>query len=95
MATIIFSDQMNQPYSEWVTDGLQAIAERKPKSIGLVALCENGEVLTGYWETDTMQKTEMAQHVQADYIDQLVSVNFTKYMQENGIEIGIDDSDDI
>lgn len=91
MATIIFSNQMQQPYSEWITEALQTLGERKPKAIGIVALCDE-ETVTGYWEADCMDKATMAQHIQADYIDELVSVNFKKYLAENGIEV--DDCDD-
>jgi hypothetical protein len=86
MPTIIFSDQMKQPYGEWLTDSLQAIAGRKPKSIAIIALCED-EALTGYWNSNCEDKATMLQHLQADYIDGLVRANFSKYLAENGIEV--------
>lgn len=87
MATIIFSDQMKQPYSEWATEALQAMAENKPISIGLVAMLEDGQTFTFYWNCNCEDKSRMSQHIQSDYIDQLVSANFSKYLAEHGIEV--------
>lgn len=85
MPTIIFSDQMNQPYGEWITECLQALSEKKVTSVGIVGICEDGDTVTGYWNTDCVGKSEMSQHIQADYIDQLVSANFSKYLAAHGI----------
>lgn len=85
MPTIIFSDQMRQPYSEFISDSLIELAKRKPKTIGIVAVCDD-ETVTGYWNADCSKLADMCSHIQADFIDRICEMNFTKYMEkyENG-----------
>lgn len=86
MGTFIFSDQMNQPYGEFITEVLQIMSENKIKCIGIVGILEDGKALGGYWNAECMDLGMMAQHIQADYIDHLTSANFSKYLEQNGIE---------
>lgn len=88
MPTIIFSDQMQQPYSEWVTECLRVIGESSPTAIGIVALCPEGQDnVTGYWKSTCADVGQMAQEIQSDFIDRLVEANFSKYLAAHGIMV--------
>lgn len=49
------------PYAEWLEDFIRSIVEMKPVRIGVCAVGENGEVLTGYYG-DLYPKERMASH---------------------------------
>lgn len=78
MSTIIISDQMTHPYSQWLTESLQMIGERNPVSIGIVAILEGGETFTGYYNADATDKAVMAHNINSDVIMDVVRANADK-----------------
>lgn len=93
MPTVIFSDQMKQPYSEWITECLRVLAESNPKAIGIVALCPGADNVTGYYKATVSEVGQMAQEIQSDFIDRLTEANFAKHLEQHGIPVEYDGSD--
>lgn len=71
--------EMNEglaPYAEWLEDFIRSIVEMKPARIGVCAVGENGEVLTGYYgDLYPEDKAVMAYHIQTDAIMDTVKAN--------------------
>lgn len=64
------------PYAEWLEDFIRSIVEMKPARIGVCAVGENGEVLTGYYgDLYPEDKAVMAYHIQTDAIMDTVKAN--------------------
>ena len=68
MATYIISNDMTQPYSEWVTQFLQDIAHRPVKGIAVAVTMDSGdeELLTAYYHCPMMDKAKIASNIFAD-----------------------------
>ncbi len=79
MATIIMSDQMVKPYSQFITDALQQLANSGINKIAVVGLADDGTALTGYYGMDTMDIAATAQHLQFDAIDKFIYANLERY----------------
>ncbi len=75
MSTVIFSDQMTQPYSGWLTDSLHTLGEHKVSSIALAATLEDGQVFTGYYACYASDKAMLAHHIYTDSIMDVVKAN--------------------
>ena len=64
------------PYAEWLESFIRSIVEMKPVRIGVCAVGENGEVLTGYYgDLYPEDKAVMAYHIQTDAIMDTVTAN--------------------
>jgi len=76
MATVIWSDEMGAlPYSQWLTEGLQALAQIKVSGIVLAALAEDGQVLTGYYNCSVGDKAVLAANIQSDATLDVIHAN--------------------
>lgn len=77
MATYIISNDMTQPYSEWVTQFLQDIAHRPVKGIAVAVTMDGGdeELLTAYYGCHMMEKAKIASNIFADAMMDVVKYN--------------------
>lgn len=82
MKTVIFSDQMEQPYGEWLTECLHELGRRNLKSVAIAAIDgENEDTITGYWHCSVYDKTLMAGAIQSDVMMKVVKANITSILE--------------
>ena len=65
MASVLMSDA---PYASWLSGVLTTLEEHKIDRIAVAAPLPNGEVFTGYFRLDTMDKALLAANMQADAV---------------------------
>lgn len=63
MASILMSDA---PYASWLSDVLAMLEENKIDRICVATTLPGGEVFTGYYHMDMMDKAVVATNIQAD-----------------------------
>ena len=78
MASILMSDA---PYAAWLSDVLATLEECKIEKIAVTAPLPNGEVFTGYFRLDTMDKALLAANMQADAVLDAVCHNGQRIQQ--------------
>lgn len=78
MASILMSDA---PYAAWLSDVLATLEECKIEKIAVAAPLPNGEVFTGYFRLDTMDKALLAANMQADAVLDAVCHNGQRIQQ--------------
>lgn len=89
MASVLMSDA---PYASWLSDVLATLEEHKIDRIAVAAPLPNGEVFTGYFRLDTMDKALLAANMQADAVLDAVCHNGQRIQQ--AWEDSIEDSED-
>lgn len=87
MASILVSDA---PYASWLSDVLAMLEENKIDRICVAAPLPGGEVFTGYYHMDMMDKAVVATNIQADATLDAVYANGRR-IQEAWEEEGDDD----
>lgn len=91
MGTVIFSDQMVQPYSQWLTDCLQEFGGRKLSCVAIAAIdAENGDVVTGYYQCFANDKAILAANINADSMLDLVKANAADILEAAEREDDVD-----
>ena len=78
MASVLMSDA---PYASWLSDVLATLEEHKIDRIAVAAPLPNGDVFTGYFRLDTMDKALLAANVQADAVLDAVCHNGQRIRQ--------------
>lgn len=78
MASILVSDA---PYASWFSDVLAMLEENKIDRICVAAPLPGGEVFTGYYHMDMMDKAVVATNIQADATLDAVCAN-GRHIQE-------------
>jgi hypothetical protein len=78
MASYLISDA---PYAAWLSDVLATLEEWKIEKIAVAAPLPNGEVFTGYFRLDTMDKALLAANMQADAVLDAVCHNGQRIQQ--------------
>jgi len=63
------------PYAQWLEDALQVLMTHRVKSIGLVALIDDDEILTAYYHAGLAEKSLMATHINVDAMMDAVLAN--------------------
>ena len=89
MASVLMSDA---PYASWLSDVLATLEEHKIDRIAVAAPLPNGEVFTGYFRLDTMDKALLAANMQADAVLDAVCHNGQRIQQ--AWDDSIEDSED-
>jgi hypothetical protein len=89
MASVLMSDA---PYASWLSGVLTTLEEHKIDRIAIAAPLPNGEVFTGYFRLDTMDKALLAANMQADAVLDAVCHNGQRIQQ--AWEDSIEDSED-
>lgn len=78
MASCLISDA---PYAPWLSDVLAMLEENKIDRICVAAPLPGGEVFTGYYHMDMMDKAVVATNIQADATLDAVCAN-GRHIQE-------------
>ena len=78
MASCLMSDA---PYAPWLSDVLAMLEENKIDRICIAAPLPGGEVFTGYYHMDMMDKAVVATNIQADATLDAVCAN-GRHIQE-------------
>ncbi len=82
MATIIISDQVQQPWGEWLTKALMDMGGRNISAIALVAKdAKTEDVFTGYWHCGAHVKMTMAGILQTDATLDCVKANIGSILE--------------
>lgn len=87
MASYLISDV---PYASWLSDVLAQLEELKIDRIAIAAPLPGGEVFTGYYHMDMMDKAVVATNIQADATLDAVCANGRR-IQKAWEEEGDDD----
>lgn len=73
MKTILISEQ---PWAQWLADGLGELEARNVKSLALLGIdASTGEIVTGYFNCNMADKAAMTANVQADALFDSVLAN--------------------
>ena len=91
MASYLISDA---PYASWLSEVLATLEEHKISQLAIAAPLPTGEVFTGYFGMDTMDKALIATNIQiqADATMDVVCANGQRIQQ--AWEDNIEDSED-
>lgn len=84
------------PYASWLSDVLATLEEHKISQLAVAAPLPTGEVFTGYFGMDTMDKALIATNIQADATMDVVCANGPRIRQawENAAEEEDDPEED-
>lgn len=69
------SEIEKEPYAAFLEESIKAIFEARPVSMAVVAICEDGNTLTGYYNADAQDKAVFAHHIQSDVVMDIVTAN--------------------
>lgn len=78
MASYLISDA---PYASWFSDVLATLEEHNVSQIAVAAPLPTGEVFTGYFGMDTMNKALIATNIQADATMDVICANGQRIQQ--------------
>ena len=78
MASYLISDA---PYASWLSDVLTTLEEHNVSQIAVAAPLPTGEVFTGYFGMDTMNKALIATNIQADATMDVICANGQRIQQ--------------
>ena len=90
MASCLISDA---PYAAWLSDVLATLEEHKITKIAVAAPLPTGEVFTGYFGMNTMDKAMIATNVQAEATLDAICANGKRIQQ--AWEDAEEDDDDL
>ena len=65
----------NMELAEWLEDAARVLLESNPKHIALAAKLPDGEVLTGYLNTNNEDKAVLAHHIFEDAMLDMLKAN--------------------
>lgn len=89
MATIIISDQVQQPWGEWLTKCLSELGARNLSSMAILAIdSDNRDTITGYWNCEANDKVLLAGAIQADVTMDVVKANIGAILEAADDEDG-------
>lgn len=76
------------PYAPWLEEAIRTLTEHDVRSTYIVAIIDEGDTMTGYWNADTQDKAILAHHIQSDIILDIVQQNagIIKEAMEEGDE---------
>lgn len=92
MASYLISDA---PYAAWISDVLATLEKHKITKIAVAAPLPTGEVFTGYFGMNTMDKAMIATNVQADATLDAICANGPLIQQAWEDAEEDDDTDDL
>ena len=78
MASCLISDA---PYADWLSEVLATLMEHHIEKIAIAAPLPSGEVFTGYFRMDTMDKALIAANIQADATMDVICSNGQRIQQ--------------
>lgn len=68
-------EMQNRPYAEWLEDGVANIFQKDPKAICLMAILPDGQVLSGYYNSDIWDKAMFKECVNQDITLDVINSN--------------------
>lgn len=76
------------PYAPWLEDTIRFLTEHDVQSICIWAITQNGDTMTGYWNSDLQDKAVLASAIQSDIVLGIVEQNIDviKRAMEEGDE---------
>ena len=63
------------PYAPWLENAIRTLTEHDVRSACIVATVDDGETMTGYWNSDTQDKAMFASAIQSDIILEIMEQN--------------------
>ena len=78
MTSYLISDA---PYASWLSDVLATLEDHNVSQIAVAAPLPTGEVFTGYFGMDTMNKALIATNIQADATMDVICANGQRIQQ--------------
>ncbi|WP_101698510.1 hypothetical protein [Clostridium minihomine] len=84
--TVILSVNKQNEYLPFLTETIDALGEEKVKGLAVVAILEDREVFTGYWNMDLQDKATAETHIRYDCIDQMILNNKDRYFTDSEAE---------
>lgn len=66
---------------EWLEGSIRSILESRPSSMAIVALFEDGECETGYYNSTAQDMAEFASNIHADSVMQIIRENAEEIMR--------------
>ena len=78
MASYLISDA---PYASWLSDVLATLEDHNVSQIAVAAPLPTGEVFTGYFGMDTMNKALIATNIQTDATMDVICANGQRIQQ--------------
>lgn len=84
-------DVTKAPYAEFLEDFIKSLVELQAEKIGVSAILQDGNVLTGYYECDHQDKALMGYHMTSDAMMDVVRANARQIIaaaEEEGAEDG-------
>lgn len=77
---VIISNK-KQDYTKFIAEALNEFEKHNVKSIAIVALCENDNLIA-YWNMDLHDKLTAENELRFDVIDEFLQVNKDRYFEE-------------
>lgn len=63
------------PYAPWLENAIRTLTEHDVRSACIVATVDDGETMTGYWNSDTQDKAMFASAIQSDITLEIMEQN--------------------
>ena len=77
------SDLTNLPYADWLERSLQSLIGTNVQSICIMSRTESGEVGTGYYECNALDKMLFASYLQHDAVVDTITAEDTTEDEED------------
>lgn len=68
-------DITKMPYAPWLENAIRTLTEHDVHSACIVATVDDGETMTGYWNSDTQDKAMFASAIQSDITLEIMEQN--------------------
>jgi anaerobic selenocysteine-containing dehydrogenase len=81
MTAIITDRKETTPFSNWLAESVDKLANEKVQGIALVALCADGQAMTAYWNMGMQDKANAESQIRYDCIDQMILANKDRYFR--------------
>lgn len=69
-------------YTGFLSETIEQLGKFGIEGIAISAICEDGNVITGYWNMSLQDKAIVHTNIQYDCIDQFIKANRDKYFED-------------
>lgn len=80
MKIVVASDKSLKGVQRFLAESMRRVEADRSVGAALIVLKENGDVETGYWNTEVTDMYIAAGAIQADITDKIIQENFDRYM---------------
>lgn len=84
--TVIFSGNKQNEYLPFLTETIDALGAEQVRGLAVVAILEDRQVFTAYWNMDLQDKATAETNIRYDCIDQMIRNNKERYFTDSKIE---------